>query len=353
MSLVYQLFLRKFLFSLEPEVAHDMTCFLLSKGERSILLRKFLTRLTRTKGKSIRLFGLSFPNCIGLAAGLDKNGQFSGLSSSLGFGHVEVGTVTPLAQPGNPKPRLFRYEKEEALVNRMGFNNRGANALVKRLRLTNPKGARLSPVGINIGKGANTTIDNAIEDYLDAFSVVASQADYITINISSPNTSGLRDLHQDEFLHPLLESVRSKNLQWAKENECCPLPCLLKISPDEDFNSLGRIINLAFSNDIDGLIATNSTTRRRNFINKKSVERGGLSGRPLQDRSLQVIKFVVKEANQKLPVVGVGGICDSESAHKKLDAGASLLQLYTSFIYNGPFFPFRLVNSLHSRYNWP
>ena len=352
MNLFYQLFFRKFLFSLDPEIAHELTCSILAQVEKSNLLRRVVSKLTQTKSKPISLFGLDFPNCLGLAAGLDKNGQFSGFSSALGFGHVEVGTVTPLAQPGNPKPRLFRYPKEEALINRMGFNNLGAKALVDRLKLYNPKGNRISPIGINIGKGIKTSFENAIDDYLEAFSIVVSQADYLTINISSPNTPGLRNLQHKDFLDPLLCSIRDKNVKWAKKNKCLPLPCLLKISPDENFNSLEKIISLALSNCIDGIIATNTTIKRNRSLQTNFVETGGLSGRPLQHASLEVIKFVVRESNQRLPVIGAGGICDSESAHKKLDAGASLLQLYTSFIYNGPLFPSRLVHSLNSRYEW-
>ena len=351
MNSLYQSFFRKILFRLEPEQAHDLTCGILGYAETIPIIKKIISQFLRVESKNISLFGLNFSNCVGLAAGLDKNGMFPGISSSLGFGHIEVGTVTPLPQPGNPKPRLFRYPEEKALVNRMGFNNVGAKAVVERLARYNPIGSRVSPIGINIGKGKNTLPEKAINDYLIGFETVVEQADYITINISSPNTPGLRLLHQKSFLEPLLRSLHELNHEIAKGRKSNPVPCLLKISPDESYKDLESIIELALENKFDGIIATNTTTRRN--VNFPSLEKGGLSGKPLEHRSLSMIKFIVEESSNKLPVIGVGGIHDSDSAHKKLDAGASLLQLYTSFIYNGPLFPARLVNSLHTRSVWP
>ena len=190
MNSLYQSFFRKILFRLEPEQAHDLTCGILGYAETIPIIKKIISQFLRVESKNISLFGLNFSNCVGLAAGLDKNGMFPGISSSLGFGHIEVGTVTPLPQPGNPKPRLFRYPEEKALVNRMGFNNVGAKAVVERLARYNPIGSRVSPIGINIGKGKNTLPEKAINDYLIGFETVVEQADYITINISSPNTPG-------------------------------------------------------------------------------------------------------------------------------------------------------------------
>jgi dihydroorotate dehydrogenase len=333
---------------LDPEKAHDLTCDFLGFAETIPFARQVIKRFYQFESPSISLFGLNFPNCIGLAAGLDKNAMFSSISSSLGFGHVEVGTLTPNAQPGNPQPRLFRYPESEALVNRMGFNNHGAIAAVERLRKYNPKGKRLSPVGINIGKGKETPPEEAIEDYLHGFKIVSTQADFITINISSPNTPGLRLLHQKSFLDPLLEEVQKLNKSLASKNSSKLIPCLLKISPDEDFKGLESIISSALDYEIDGLIATNTTTSRKN----SDFEMGGLSGKPLEERSLQSIKFIVKESENKIPVIGVGGIHDTESANKKLDAGSSLLQLYTSLIYKGPSFPSQLASSLNSRFAW-
>lgn len=351
MNSIYQSFFRRALFTLEPEFAHELTCGIMSYAETSSILKQILSRVFKVEGKEISLFGLNFPNCLGLAAGLDKNGMFPGISSALGFGHVEVGTVTPLAQPGNPKPRLFRYPNENALVNRMGFNNRGVKALVDRVAKYYPKHSRLSPMGINIGKGKNTPSEKAISDYIEGFQISNEQADYITVNISSPNTPGLRSLHQKDFLKPLLQSLQSLNQELATKSSSNPIPLLLKISPDEDYRSLESIIGLALEYNFDGIIATNTTICRE--MNATEIEKGGLSGGPLEKRSLEIIKFVVEESDHKLPVIGVGGIVDSESAHKKLDAGASLLQLYTSLIYKGPKFPSSLVNSLQNRFNWP
>jgi len=352
-NIIYQHFFRKLLFKLDPETAHDLTCDMLGFAETLPFVRKSISKILKTPKHEISLFGLKFPNCLGLAAGLDKNAMFSGISSSLGFGHIEVGTVTPDPQPGNPKPRLFRYPNQRSLVNRMGFNNFGSKAIVERLSKYNPKGSRMSPVGINIGKAKNTAPDFAIEDYLSAFKNVAPQADYITINISSPNTVGLRLLHRKDFLSPLLKSLQSLNKQLSIKSFQRPLPCLIKISPDEDYNSLETIIQIALENKIDGIIATNTTLKRYPSEPKSFLEKGGLSGEPLALDSLEIIKFITKETNNMLPVIGVGGIHNTESAHKKLDAGASLLQLYTALIYNGPFFPSHLVKSLKTRYLWP
>ena len=353
MNTIYQHFFRKLLFALEPETAHDITCGALGIAETLPFIKKSIGKIIKTPNQEIFLFGLKFRNCLGLAAGLDKDGVFSGISAALGFGHVEVGTVTPEAQPGNPKPRLFRYPNQGSLVNRMGFNNLGSKALCKRLCKYNPKGSRLSPVGVNIGKAKNTSPELAINDYLTSFENVATQADYITINISSPNTPGLRLLHQKDFLEPLLKSLQSKNESLCGKLIEKPLPCLIKISPDEDYNSLETIIQIALDNEISGIIATNTTLKRFASNPKSYFEKGGLSGKPLAQDSLEVIRFITKETNNLLPVIGVGGINDAESAHKKLDAGASLLQLYTALIYNGPLFPSCLIKSLNTRHLWP
>ena len=353
MNTIYQHFFRKLLFTLEPETAHDMTCGALGIAERLPFIQKSIGRIINTPNQEISLFGLKFRNCLGLAAGLDKDGMFSGISSALGFGHVEVGTVTPEAQPGNPKPRLFRYPNQGSLVNRMGFNNLGSKALCERLSKYNPKGSRLSPVGVNIGKAKNTSPDLAINDYIQSFENVAPQADYITINISSPNTPGLRLLHQKDFLDPLLKNLQSTNEAFCGKLIEKPLPCLIKISPDEDYKSLETIIQIALDNQISGIIATNTTLKRFSSEPNSFFEKGGLSGKPLAHDSLEVIKFISKETNGMLPVIGVGGINDADSAHKKLDAGASLLQLYTALIYNGPFFPSCLIKSLKTRHLWP
>ncbi len=349
MTLFYHKFIRPFLFKLDPEQAHDLACNLFGTAER-FELAKFLARsFFRTESTPLELMGLSFPNHIGQAAGLDKNGRFPGISSSLGFGHIEVGTVTPKGQPGNPRPRLFRYPKFNALVNRMGFNNEGSKALASRISKFYPKGKRFSPLGINIGKSKDTPLDQAHDDYLTAFSDVAHQADYIAINISSPNTPDLRDLHQEKHLKPLLAKIRSHNLAWATNNDCNPVPCLLKISPDEDYRSLEKIVSLALDFSFDGIIATNTSVYRDETTRGALFEKGGLSGMPIERHSTDSIRFIAKLTNHKLPIIGVGGIFDRETALRKLDAGASLLQIYTAFVYDGPKFPSKLANSLAYR----
>lgn len=347
MSLLYENLLRPFLFKFDPELVHDVACNFLGFANRSQVL-KFITKsLVRTQSPSVELFGLNFPGYVGQAAGLDKDGRFPGISSALGFGHVEVGTVTPGGQSGNAKPRLFRYPDSGALVNRMGFNNKGSEALAKHISKFYPKGKRISPLGINIGKSKSTPLDQAVDDYLTAFTDVFLQADYIAINISSPNTPDLRNLHRENHLVPLLKSIRSRNLEMAQKLDQAPLPCLLKISPDEDYNSLERIVSHAIDNSFDGIIATNTSAGRVN--GSQAFEKGGLSGRPIEHKSSQIIRFISRLTDFKFPIIGAGGIFNEDDALRKLDAGASLLQIYTSFVYNGPFFPSALANSLAYR----
>ena len=349
MSLLYENLLRPLLFKFDPELVHDAACNFLGFANRSQVL-KFITKsLVRTQSPSVELFGLNFPGYVGQAAGLDKDGRFPGISSALGFSHVEVGTVTPGGQSGNAKPRLFRYPDFGALVNRMGFNNKGSEALAEHISKFYPKGKRRSPLGINIGKSKSTPLDQAVDDYLTAFTDVFRQADYIAINISSPNTPDLRNLHRENHLVPLLKSIRSRNLEMAQKLDQAPLPCLLKISPDEDYNSLERIVSHAIDNSFDGIIATNTSAGRVNGTQTTSFEKGGLSGKPIENKSSQIIRFISRLTDFKFPIIGAGGIFTEEDASRKLDAGASLLQIYTSFVYNGPFFPSALANSLAYR----
>ncbi len=349
MSLLYKTFLRPLIFKLDPERAHDVACNLLSIADNSKLLKSMASLLARTRACTVDAMGLRFPGYLGQAAGLDKNGKFPGVSSALGFGHVEVGTVTPGGQDGNEQPRLFRYPKFNALVNRMGFNNDGSKAMAERISKNYPKGQRRSPLGINIGKSKTTPLDRAIEDYLEAFSDVAGEADYIAINISSPNTPELRNLQQEDYLRPLLHEIRRRNIDWSQKNKRPPLPCLLKISPDESFKSLEKIVMQAIDSSFDGIIATNTTVGRNGPLEAAGLEKGGLSGQPIEKSSTQSIRFISKLTDSKFPIIGVGGIFDSDSAMRKLDAGATLLQIYTSFIYNGPTFPSKLANSLAYR----
>jgi dihydroorotate dehydrogenase len=353
MNFFYKKLLRPFLFRLEAESAHDWACRCLSMTERSTLSRKLIKLICSQNSSDVNLFGLSFPNHIGLAAGMDKNGAFPKTFASLGFGHVEIGTITPRPQTGNKKPRLFRYPKYSALVNRMGFNNDGVETIIKRIERIYPKGKRPVPLGINIGKGKDTHIEAAQEDYIYSLNKCFKQADYITINISSPNTPNLRDLHKTELIRPFLEKLIAANHACSKNLNEAPVPLLLKISPDESYKSLENIVCNARDLGFSGVIATNTSVSRFKDKNFESLEPGGLSGNPIESKSVQIIKFLAKLTEYKFPIIGVGGISSTESAIRKLDAGASLLQIYSSLVYQGPFFPSRLATSLeHRTKNW-
>ena len=326
MKSAYERFMRPLLFSVDPETAHHlaMESLKLASGLPALLapLRRF-----QTKPEPVELFGLDFPNRIGLAAGFDKNAVALPAWEALGFGFVEVGTVTAKAQPGNPKPRIFRYPREQALINRLGFNNDGADTIAGRLRKLRADGRwpRI-PVGINIGKSKATPLENAPEDYLYSFRQLREFADYVVLNVSSPNTPGLRALQEIEALTNLLTVIRAENRQSGK-------PILLKIAPDLTLADLDDIISACEANDIAGLIATN-TTLDHSVIPAEDDQTGGLSGGPLREKSTAFIRAIKERTN--LPIIGVGGIMDAESAREKFSAGASLIQLYTGFIYQGP-----------------
>jgi dihydroorotate dehydrogenase len=274
------------------------------------------------------LFGIDFPNPVGLAAGLDKNARLVKEFSSLGFGFVEIGTVTALPQKGNPKKRLFRIVDQEAIINRMGFNNDGVKKIAKRLR---KKGKII--VGGNIGKNKNTTFEDTISDYLISFDNLFDYVDYFAVNVSSPNTENLRDLQHQENLRHLLNKLQQNN-----KSKKYPKPILLKIAPDLSENQLLDIIEVVKETKIDGIIATNTTVDRSQLKNTSKIinEKGGLSGAPLKDKSTEIIRFLHKNSNGSIPIVGVGGIMSSEDAIEKIKAGASLIQLYSGLIYSGP-----------------
>ena len=344
--MLYHNLLKPILFSLEPEWAHDLGTKVLQITGNLKPATSCLRKLLQSDRHPVEVFGLTFPNLIGQAAGLDKNGLFPATSEALGFGFVEVGTVTPLPQPGNERPRLFRLPQDNALVNRMGFNNSGVHALVEKILRSFPKGKRSIPLGINLGKGKSTPLDLALNDYCEGFDAVAKQADYITINISSPNTPNLRQLQNNEFLEPLLQGIKDHREKWSKDHSLKSPPCLLKISPDENFKNLEQIVSKAVENSFDGIIACNTTIDSSCIKFSKSVPTGGISGRPLSIKSNEVIRFISKLTNEKLPIIGSGGIFDYESAQRKLDSGACLLQIYTSFIYRGPLWPSRLARRI-------
>ncbi len=341
MDTLYEKIIRPLVFRLEPEKAHSRAVAVLRLAGAVAPLRGLLAAASRTKATPVNLFGLHFPNRVGLAAGMDKDAEFVRGALALGFGHVETGTVTPLPQPGNPRPRLFRYPEHEAVVNRMGFNNGGAEAMAARLRRLPPPSRRPGPVGVNIGKNKDTPIDRAVDDYLSCFSTLADYADYFTVNVSSPNTPNLRDLQEKERLSEILSALLDANRSRGDR----AVPILLKIAPDLSFSAIGDILEVVAETGIAGLVATN-TTISRSMLPPGDYESGGLSGRPLRLRSTEVVRFVARQTGGHLPVIAVGGIHDAESAGEKIDAGASMVQVYTGWIYRGPFFARNVARAL-------
>ncbi len=327
--------IRKLLFILPPEVAHLLALKLLK------LVPKFC--FSRIKPLPCHCMGLDFPNPVGLAAGLDKNGDYIDALAKLGFGFIEIGTVTPKPQSGNPQPRLFRLSADEALINRMGFNNKGVEYLISQVKKSKYQGI----LGINIGKNAATPIENAAQDYLICMQQVYRYASYIVINISSPNTPDLRNLQFDHYLGRLLSRLKEEQSQLANRYQRY-VPLVVKISPDLNEGEISEIANTCLSNKIDAIIATNTTvSRRHDLTDSKVKEGGGLSGKPLQAQSTQIIKILNQAVDHKIPIIGVGGIMDGDDAKQKHDAGASLVQIYTGFIYKGPSLIKDVIMSLH------
>ena len=314
--------LRPFLFSLDPETAHDLAI-------KSLKFNPFPRKMFEVEDEhmlNIELFGKKFPNPIGLAAGFDKSAEVYNSLLSLGFGFVEVGTVTPLKQYGNPKPRIFRLEEDHALINRLGFNNDGIEKIKDRISSNRKNGI----LGINIGPNKDTK--DKKNDFCLGLKNFFSLADYITINISSPNTEGLRDFHDQKKLLDLVNILNK-----IKKDNKTSIPLLLKISPDISNNNISEIAEGAVKNNISAIILTNTTSGNRDdLISRFKKEEGGLSGDPLSQISTSMIKKFSKELNGKIPIIGVGGVSSGQSAYEKIIAGASLLQLYTSFVYRGP-----------------
>ncbi len=314
--MIYERLLRPLLFALDPETAHHFAlAFLRIAGP-------LLSKATDTPAP-VSALGLNFRHRIGLAAGLDKNGVALSAWEALGFSFVEIGTVTAQAQPGNPRPRIFRYPRERALINRLGFNNEGADVIANRLKELRDRGGWPGiPVGINIGKSRVTPIERAVEDYLSSFRKLRTEADYVALNVSSPNTPGLRELQGGQRLDELLRAINAERGN---------LPLLVKIAPDLEPAALNEIVGVCEANNISGIIATN-TTLDHSGIDRD--EEGGLSGAPLQKKSTAIIQEIAKKT--KIPLIGCGGILDASSAREKIEAGAKLLQIYTGFIYRGP-----------------
>lgn len=325
---MYQL-ARKVLFQFSPETAHDLTMDALSALQRLGLLGYLCKPVPSAP---VKVMGLTFDNPVGLAAGLDKNGECIDAFGSLGFGFVEVGTVTPRPQPGNPKPRLFRITEREAIINRMGFNNKGVEHLARNLKKTHYRGV----IGVNIGKNKETPVEDAENDYLDCLRKVYACSGYVTVNISSPNTPGLRQLQFGDTLESLLEALKEEQGKLAREHGKY-VPLVIKLAPDMTDEESRDIAARLVACEIDGVILTNTTLERgavQGCLN--ASEEGGLSGAPLADLSSRKIRVLAEALNHKLPIIGTGGVMDARSAVDKIKAGASLVQIYSGFIYRGP-----------------
>ena len=332
---MYKSIIRPILFLFSPETIHSFVFFALKIFQFCPLPRFIFKKTFIVEDKSLEreVFGLKFKNPIGMAAGLDKDAEVYDMFSYMGFSHIEVGTVTPKAQPGNPQPRLFRLKADSALINRMGFNNRGVEEMIVNLR----KKKSDIIIGGNIGKNKLTPNEDATSDYEIGFNSLYPYVDYFVVNVSSPNTPNLRELQEKEPLTKLLSRLQELNNKKDKIK-----PILLKIAPDLTNSQLDDIIDIVKDTKIAGLVATNTTIERSNLSYSEehvnSIGNGGLSGKPLKERSTEVIKYIVEKSNNAFPVIGVGGIMTPEDAIEKLEAGASLIQIYTGFIYNGPGF---------------
>ena len=328
-------FLKKILFCLNPETSHHFSMNALQFMYKTKLSKLFFSPLAENP---ITLMGLTFPNRIGLAAGLDKNGDYIDALASLGFGYIEIGTITPKPQSGNPKPRLFRLVKEQAIINRMGFNNKGIDYAISQLEKTKYRGI----LGINIGKNKDTPLENAIDDYLAGFRAFWKYASYITINISSPNTEGLRSLQQQDALTNLLRILKQEQ-QSVFVNHKKYVPLVVKISPDLTSEELHDVASVLINEKIDGVIATNTSLGREGVENSPyKNEAGGLSGKPLLQRANHITSQLHLLLQDKIPIIAVGGVMDAPSAKEKFANGAQLIQVYTGFIYQGP----GLINKL-------
>ncbi|HSK64253.1 MAG TPA: quinone-dependent dihydroorotate dehydrogenase [Pyrinomonadaceae bacterium] len=334
--MVYRSLVRPLLFRLPPETAHELALHSLSLLN-SKALNDLAARHYATPSVPLNRFGISFPNPVGLAAGFDKDGVALNALAALGFGFIEAGTVTFHPQPGNPRPRLFRLPQDKALINRAGFNNAGAAAFAQRVKRQRPQ----CVLGVSIGKSKITPLENATEDYLASFELIYEVADYVAVNVSSPNTPQLRELQQAEQLASLLTALqeRSRELQQVQQREQ-PMPLLVKLSPDLSRDQLEAIVDVIVRLRIDGIIATNTTIARAPLVTDRAqiaaVGEGGLSGAPLRAKSSQIVAQLYRLTEGKIPIVGVGGIFTAEDAWEKICAGASLIQLYTGFIYRGP-----------------
>lgn len=338
---MYQ-FIKLFLFQFDPERIHYFVTGILQGVQRMWGVPKLIKAAFYFEHPSLEreVFGLKFKNPVGLAAGFDKNGDNIHELANFGFGFIEVGTVTPLPQPGNEKPRMFRLPKDEALINRMGFNNKGVDVLAKRLSMIKREGLI---IGGNIGKNKNTPNEEAVNDYIKCFDRLFEVVDYFVVNVSSPNTPGLRELQEKEPLKHILNTLQSRNLTHP-----LPKPILLKIAPDLTDSQLDDIVEIVQETKIAGVIASNTTISRSDLQSAESQKKelGGLSGKPLSKRATEVIKYLADQSGKSFPIIGVGGIHSAKDAQDKLDAGAALVQIYTGFVYEGPGLVKRILKGL-------
>jgi len=335
-------FLKLFLFQFDPERIHYFVTGTLQRAQRMWGVPKLIKAAFNLEHPSLEreVFGLKFKNPVGLAAGFDKNGEYIEELANFGFGFIEVGTVTPLPQPGNEKPRMFRLPQDEALINRMGFNNKGVDVLAKKLTLVKRDGLI---IGGNIGKNKNTPNEEAVNDYIKCFDRLFEVVDYFVVNVSSPNTPGLRELQEKEPLKNILNTLQSRNLTHPVAK-----PILLKIAPDLTNSQLDDIVEIVQETKIAGVIASNTTISRADLQSGESQkkEMGGLSGKPLSKRATEVIRYLSDKSGKSFPIIGVGGIHNAKDAQDKLDAGAALVQIYTGFVYEGPGLVKRILKGL-------
>lgn len=348
MGLVYRNFIRPILFGFESEHVHNLTIRALGKVSRSSLCCDLLQDFLGAPHLPVKLFGLDFPNPVGLAAGMDKHAVAVPAWEALGFGFVELGGVTWHSQPGNPAPRMFRAIKDGALINRMGFNNPGAEAMARKLAEWRARGDwPKHPVGINLGKSKITPLEGAAEDYANSFRALRSLADFFVVNVSSPNTPNLRQLQDKAALDEILAALQQQQLPAQ------PRPILVKVAPDLAFEALDEILDLVVSRSIAGIVATNTTITRPDTndpeLRQIYGQSGGLSGRPLARRSTDMIRHLYGQTRGQLPIIGVGGIFTVDDAWEKITAGASLLQIYTALVYEGPGIVRQLVSGLARR----
>lgn len=345
MSWCYRTLLRPALFAQDSENIHNRTLDALAWAARHPLARGMLAALYGAEELPVEVFGLKFPNPVGLAPGMDKHAAALPIWKSLGFGFCELGGVTRHPQPGNDRPRMFRAVKEQALINRMGFNNPGAEAMAARLADWRKRGDwPAHPVGINLGKSKITPLNEAAEDYLFSFKLLREHADFFVVNVSSPNTPNLRQLQDKAALDEILAALQAANAAPT------PKPILVKVAPDLSLEAVDEILEVARSRRIAGIVATNTTITRPNTgdssLKKIYAEAGGLSGKPLAARSTEIIRHVYRQTQGKLPIIGVGGIFNAEDAWDKIAAGASLVQLYTGLVYEGPGVVREIVNGI-------